>query len=239
MRQRSVACVKRLSGKAKTVQKRAKPRHMAADLHDGNGLHRADRRLKVGIVKRTGKNGQPVASRHEGPDLGGGTCRQAGDPGHDLHIKPVSKTDKKIHEGAIEQRIALTQHHHVTTGFQMQGDVGRAAVVDCLRRSAPRAHRHHHRDLDGVRTDRLGHNRTREGGAGIRRRIGDDLGFSISDQARRVTSSGSQGRYQRRKAVPVSFALPRFPPAPLGHRHQGPPSRGSRRRGRHAGLKDA
>ena len=58
-------------------EKRAKTRHMATDLHDGDGLDRANGSFQRLIVKGAGKHGQPVASRHKGPNLGGGTGRQA------------------------------------------------------------------------------------------------------------------------------------------------------------------
>ncbi|MNL41335.1 hypothetical protein D3C87_1637390 [compost metagenome] len=146
---------------------------MPADLDDDHGVGGLDARPHDRVVQRAGHDGQNVVARGKRATEGGRTRHHRGDARHHLGGIAIGQPLEQIHEGPVEERIALAQHGDIAAGIEMHGKLQGSLVVDILRRKALDAHGHHDRHLDLAVAQIRRDDAAGEALAAVRRGIGD------------------------------------------------------------------
>ena len=119
-----------------------------------------------------------------GAARGAGAGRQRRDAGHDRNRAAVREPRIEIHEGAVEERIALAQHGHAPAGLRLGENLRRGRVIDIRLGKGAIAERHADGDLLLPAGQMAVDDGAREALALLRRRIGDDIGGA--DEAQRL-----------------------------------------------------
>ena len=121
--------VARLRQPARLPQGLDDGREGAPQLHDRGRLGVGQPPGELGDRKGPGEHGEHVLVTNQRGRARGRRRGDRGDPGHDLAREAAGQPVVQVHVGAVEQRIALGQDHHVATGVQMGGQpVGRRVV---------------------------------------------------------------------------------------------------------------
>src|SRR5260221_6338477 len=102
-------------GKVEAAQHVAHLRKMTAKLDDRGRLDAGEATLERALVEGRRDHGQRLLAGGERQAAGGRTGRQRGDARHDLDATTRSEAGKEIHEGTVEERIALAEDRNVVS----------------------------------------------------------------------------------------------------------------------------
>src|SRR6185437_16267142 len=135
------------AGEAEAEEDVAHLGEMPAELDDGGGVDAGEPALERRRVESGRDYRQRLVASGERRAAGGGTGGERRDAWHDIDMKLRRKAAEEIHEGAVEEGVALAQHRNVLPGCRFGADLARRAVIDILRREALGHHRHADDDL--------------------------------------------------------------------------------------------
>src|SRR5947199_5650485 len=105
-----------------------------------------------------------------------GAGGERGNTRHDLDPEARGEAGEKIHERAVEERIALAQDSDISARFGLAADLACRMIVDLLGRKTLGHHGDPNGDLALPAPEELRDDRAREAVAVERRRIGDNRG---------------------------------------------------------------
>ncbi|EEF22908.1 conserved hypothetical protein, partial [Ricinus communis] len=113
---------------ARALQCAADARQVAADLHDDQGLGRLHAAHQLVFGQGAGHHAEHVVAPGDGLARGVPAAHHAGDAGHHVqrHLAAFAQPGVQMHEGAVEEGVALAQHHHLPglrQRFQAQAPV--------------------------------------------------------------------------------------------------------------------